>query len=150
MWQEILASVEEAMKIFRENINDGLAETQVLKFVMDVEQELGCSFPKEYLEILKYVNGLEFNGSILYGADLEFIQSTPNQRINGLIDNNKVLYENEWQKQYLFLGEDSISWYVYDLQSKQYLKLDNPSGDEVHRFSTCEEMVENLLSVSLM
>ena len=38
-----------------------------------------------------------------------------NQSINGMIENNKIWYENEWQKKYLFLGESDISWYVYDL-----------------------------------
>ena len=99
---------------------------------------------------MKVVNGLEFNGSILYGADEQLMGSVPNQSINGLIDNNKVLYENEWQQQYIFLGENSVSWYAYNLQTKQYLELDNPSGEMMQTFTSCEEMVEMLLRVALM
>ena len=49
------------------------------------------------------------NGFILYGADEPLLKKEPNQHVNGLIDCNKVWHENEWQKQYLFLGESSIS-----------------------------------------
>ena len=150
MWQEALEEVANTMKMFGEAVNEGLAEVDVHNFVATIEQELKCSLPIEYLEILKVVNGLEFNGSILYGADEQFTGSVPNQAINGLLDNNKVLYENEWQQRYLFLGENSVSWYVYDLQAKQYLELDNPSGGVMQAFACCEEMVERLLRVALM
>ena len=150
MWQETLKEVANTMKRFGEAVNEGLAETDVHNFVATIEQELKCSLSAEYLEILKVVNGLEFNGSILYGADEQLIGSVPNQAIIGLIDNNKVLYENEWQKQYLFLGENSVSWYVYDLQAKRYLELDNPSGEVMQQFASCEEMMERLLRVALM
>lgn len=150
MWQEALEKVENTMKKYHENRNAGIAETDITDFVASVKSELGCRVPEEYLKILKVVNGLEFNGSILYGADEQFISMTPNQAINGLVDNNMVLYENEWQKQYLFLGENSISWYVYDLQTKKYLELDNPSGNVEQEFDSCEEMIERLLNVALM
>lgn len=150
MWQDVLEEVANTMKKFRRNRNSGLVAEDMPDFFAAVEQELGCSVPEEYLKVLKVVNGLEFNGSILYGADEEFVSSEPNQAINGLIDNNKVLYENEWQKQYLFLGENSISWYVYDLQTKRYLELDNPSGEVEQEFTSCEELVEGLLRVALM
>ena len=48
------------------------------------------------------INGIEYNGFILYGVDEPLLKESPNQHINGLIDCNKVWYENEWQKQYLF------------------------------------------------
>lgn len=150
MWQDALEKVANEMKKYSEIINEGIAEADVHNFVASIEQELEVSLPVEYLEILRVVNGLEFNGCILYGADEHLVSSVPNQAINGLIDNNKVLYENEWQKQYLFLGENSISWFVYDLQTKKYLELDNPSGELEQEFVSCEEMVERVLNAALM
>lgn len=150
MWQDALGKVANEMKIYSESINEGIAESDVHNFVASIEQELEVSLPVEYLEILRVVNRLEFNGCILYGADENLVSNVPNQAINGLIDNNKVLYENEWQKQYLFLGENSISWFVYDLQTKKYLELDNPSGEVEQEFASCEEMVERVLNEALM
>lgn len=69
--------------------------------------------------------------------------------INGLIEYNKIWYENEWQKKYIFIGESNISWYVYDFAECKYVELDNPSGRENEVFSSLEYMVEKILSDAL-
>ena len=66
-----------------------------------------------------------------------------------LIRYNKIWYDNEWQKKYIFIGESSISWYVYDFAECKYIELDNPSGRENEVFSSLECMVEKLLSDAL-
>lgn len=49
-----------------------------------------------------------------------------------------------------FLGEGDISWYVYDLKSKKYCELDNPSGEVSEEFSDFEAMLDKMLENSLM
>ena len=105
--------------------------------------------PNEYIKILKVVNGLEFNGFILYGIDQYLLDEQSNQIINGLIENNKILYENEWEKQYIFLGESNICWYVYDLIECKYYELDRPSGSKMKVFNSLEDMVEEILNNAL-
>ena len=102
-----------------------------------------------YLIYAILVNGLEFNGFILYGIDQILLSKQPNQSINGLIEYNKIWYENEWQKKYIFIGESSISWYAYDFAECKYAELDNPSGRENEVFSSLEDMVEKILSDAL-
>ena len=36
-----------------------------------LEEELGIALPEEYLKILRTINGIEYNGFILYGVDEE-------------------------------------------------------------------------------
>lgn len=72
---------------------------------------------------LRKVNGLEFNGFILYGIDLIILENEPKQSVNGFIDNNKVWHENEWQKKYIFYGDSNSSWYTYDLSTNKYYEL---------------------------
>ena len=78
------------------------------------------------------------------------LEKTPKQSINGFIELNKTWYENEWQKQYVFLGESSISWYVYDSIDQKYYELDNPSGTVCEEFPNLESMVEKVLTDALM
>lgn len=106
--------------------------------------------PTEYGDFLKKVNGLEFNGFILYGIDDVFLEKKTNQHINGLISFNQIWYENEDQKKYLFLGESNISWYVYDTNNERYIELDNPSGREMVVFKELDKMLEKILSDSLL
>lgn len=150
MWKERLEEIMQEEKKYGEEINSGISEEEAAIFVKEVEDELGLALPEDYIKILRTVNGIEFNGVILYGVDESILKEVPKRNVNGLIDCNKVWYENEWQKQYLFLGEGSISWYVYDLKAEKYYELDNPSGEISEEFGDFEQMFDKMLEDSLM
>ena len=149
MWKEHLEEIRQEEKQYGGDINCGISKEEAENFIKAVKEELGIALPEEYLKILTIVNGIEFNGFILYGADEPLLKKEPNQHVNGLIDCNKVWHENEWQKQYLFLGESSISWYVYDLKAKKYYELDNPSGEVSEEFNDFERMLDEMFEDSL-
>ena len=150
MWQEHLEEIRKEERKYGDELNDGISEEESLTFIKEAEKELGAVLPKEYVKILETINGLEFNGVILYGADEQLLKEAPARSVNGLIDNNKIWYENEWQKRYLFLGESNISWYVYDLNSKKYCELDNPTGELSEEFDEFEEILDKMLGEALM
>ncbi len=150
MWKERLEKIKQEQKRYGQDMNCGISMEEERAFIKAVNDELGITLPEEYLKILRTINGIEFNGFILYGVDEPLLMEAPNQHVNGLVDCNKVWYENEWQKQYLFLGESSISWYVYDLETKKYYELDNPSGEIMEEFNDFEQMLDKMLEDSLL
>ncbi|MCM1327719.1 MAG: YrhA family protein, partial [Lachnoclostridium sp.] len=95
------------------------------------------------------VNGLEFNGFIIYGIDKYLLDKEPKQAINGFIDNNKVWHENEWQQKYLFIGDSSISWYVYDMDTNKFCELDKPGGKVINVFDNIELIIIKILEDAL-
>lgn len=150
MWREKLEEIIREEAKYGNKINDGAKENEIQKLIENVKDELNFSLPNEYINVLKIVNGLEYNGFILYGIDEELLEREFEQSINGLIDNNKVWYDNEWEHAYIFLGDDSISWYVYDQEREKYYILDKPSGDEMEEFDTMEDMLDKMLSNALL
>jgi len=149
MWKDKLQEIVQEKNLYGEKINIGATAEEIRLFIKKATDELRVDLPDGYVKILEVVNGIEFNGFILYGIDQYLLGRQQNQTINGLIEYNKIWYENEWQKRYIFLGESNISWYVYDLVKHQYFELDNPSGRENVVFSSLECMVEKLLSDAL-
>lgn len=149
MWEEKLDKIIQEKALYGEKVNSGATEKEMQTFIDEIADKLNMVLPEQYTRVLKVMNGIEFNGVILYGIDERMLDSLPTQHVNGLLENNKIWYENEWQKQYLFLGESSISWYVYDLADKKYFELDNPSGTEIEMFNCFEDLLEKLLSDSL-
>lgn len=149
MWKGKLQEIIQEEKLYGEEVNIGATEEEIEMFFKEVKAVLNVDLPNDYARILEQVNGLEFNGFILYGIDQNLLSKQPNQSINGLIENNELWHENEWQKKYIFIGESSISWYVYDLEECKYVELDNPSGEENEVFSGLECMVERILSDAL-
>ena len=149
MWQDSLKQVAELRTRFRGEFNTGASEQEVAMLTNVAAERLDVTLPEEYLDVLKVINGLEFNGYILYGIDEDILGRATNQHINGLIDSNEVWYENEEQKQYIFLGESGISWYVYDKESGKYNILDMPSGNVCEEFEHFGDMLDNMLKESL-
>lgn len=149
MWNDKLKEIIQEKQTYGEKVNKGCIEEEIQLFKKKVGEELNIILPEEYVNVLKIVNGIEFNGFILYGIDEAILNEVPNQHVNGLIEYNKIWYENEWQRKYIFLGESNISWYVYDANLKKYYELDNPSGRAVQEFNSFDDMLEKLLSDSL-
>lgn len=136
-------------KRYGEKVNNGATKEEIAMFLEEAKARLRADFPGDYVKILEQVNGLEFNGFILYGIDQYLLSKQPNQSINGLIENNKYWYENEWLQEYIFIGESGISWYAYHLTEGEYVELDSPSGEKIEEFSNLACMVERVLSEAL-
>ena len=111
MWKDKLQEIIQEKKIYGEKVNIGATEEEIGMFFKEVKAELNVDLPNDYANILELVNGLEFNGFILYGIDQILLSKQPNQSINGLIEYNKIWYENEWQKKYIFIGESSLLFF---------------------------------------
>lgn len=150
MWKEKIEKIIEEKQIYNEKVNKGANKREVQLFKKRVNEELNIILPEEYLRALEVINGIEFNGFIVYGIDGIKLDETPNQYINGLIEYNKIWYENKHQRRYIFLGESNISWYVYDEELKKYYELDNPSGRIIEEFKCFEFLMEKLLSDALL
>jgi len=150
MWKEELNRVAQEKSKYHEKINNGATEDEVRLFHKHAHIEIGVDLPEEYLDFLREVNGIEFNGFILYGIDQKLLASVPNQKISGLIENNRIWYENVWQKKYIFIGESSISWFVFEPNNKKFIELNKPSGDVVMEFENCDSMIKKILTDSMM
>ena len=149
MWEEELHRIASEKAKYDEKVNMGASDIEIGLFKAKVLAELKNEVPEDYIGFLEVVNGIEFNGFIIYGVDSELLEMKPNQHINGFIDNNLVFYDNEWQKRYLFFGESSISWYVYDKEDKKYKELDRPSGGYIKEYESFYGMAEAILHNSL-
>ena len=142
MWKEQLEIVKKTMARFHDSVYDGATEKEIKLLCDNLKKRLDMEIPDEYIDLLRKMDGFEFNGFILYGVDEEYTEDVVKQEyINGLIDRNEIWHENEWEERYLFLGESSISWYVYDLDKKRYLELDNPSGEVCKYYKDFDEML---------
>lgn len=150
MWRDALKKVQEKRdKFYAYGTNPGVPLDIINDWAVRVQEALGVKPPKEFMDVLREINGVEWNGYILYGVDRDAFPIPPECSVYGMIEQNKIWYEVESQKAYLFLGESNISWYVYEIATHHYLELDNPSGRKVGVFRSFSEMFEKLLNDSL-
>lgn len=150
MWGDNLKKVIDEKKMYDEEVNSGASKEEIARLIEEANKKLNVEIPKEYLDIISKINGIEFNGFILYGVDEYLLEHQINQSIYGSVDSNQIWYENEEQKKYLFLGESNISWYVYEYKNKCFNELDNPSGRESNKFNSFYEMFNKILIDAVM
>ena len=146
--EEINLLIKEMYK-YGDKINDGVLEKDLKLFVDIFEKNFNVILPNDYLDFLKNFNGIEFNGFIIYGVDKDLLSITTHNHINGLIEFNTIFYENEHQKKYIFLGENNISCYVYDIKLGVYFELDNPSGIKINEFASFKDMLKSFIEYAI-
>lgn len=150
MWEQLLLEIKNKREKRGRKLNDPALEEQIEILKKTVKEKFNQGLPEEYINFLKIINGLEFNGFIFYGVDSSLLEVQNNQKVYGYVDTNEIWYENEQQKQYMFFGESNISWYCFDLQNGVYVELDNPSGTLIHTYSDFYSILEKALRDSLL
>ncbi|PEB52245.1 SMI1/KNR4 family protein [Bacillus pseudomycoides] len=150
MWKNLILEIGKIENSFNDKLNTPATNTEVHKLRERVKKSFNVDLPSEYEEFLKTVNGLDFNGLVIYGVDLSLLEAERDEQICGLIDTNEIWYENEWQKIYLFLGDSNIAWFCKNLSDGTYLELDKPSGTVMETYNDFNTMLEEALKTTLL
>ena len=94
----------------------------------------------EIISFSRAANGLNFNGLFVYSL-------TPDIE-NNIYESNSEWWNNEHQRKYLFLADDSISWYCVDTKEAAFLVLDKPSGERINKCKTFDELILIALDIA--
>lgn len=150
MWQEKLKIIKLRRKKRNRYLNEGCSLKEIDIFLQEVKKKFKYNLPQEYIDFLCVVNGLDYNGLVLYGIDEGIVEKVNNQKVTGYIDTNEIWYENDELKEYMFFGDSNMSWYCYNIKKNIYVELDKPSGEIEQEFSRFTDMIENALENSLV
>ena len=85
-------------------------------------------------------------GCVLYGLKAD---DSCSSEIYDFFEYNKIWHEVEENKQFVFIGENNISWFVYNPSNDEYLELNMPSADVVEKFNSLDDLLESFLSDAL-
>ena len=146
MWKEKLEKIKMKFeKDYGDSFNNSATDNEISKLKNSFFKKFGLELPTQYLEFLKYMNGIEFDGFIIFSIDKDIIDNNTNQQVEGIINFNEILYENEFNKDYIFLADSDISWYVYNIKDKNFNILDKPSGELMETYNDFYSMLDNIL-----
>ncbi|HOV27514.1 MAG TPA: YrhA family protein [Pseudobacteroides sp.] len=146
MWKDKIEEIRVISAKYSEKLNDGCNEELLSDFQDEVYDSFNYNVPNEYITFLNYINGLNFNGLVIYGIDDYIMEAEEDiNEDTGFIESNELWYENEWQKKYMFFGHSGITWYCYDIEKKIYLELDKPSGSRGLEYNSFDELINKAL-----
>jgi hypothetical protein len=113
-------------------------------------EKLHVQLPSAVIEILRQVDGFAENGVSLYGVDGELredqFDSGP-----GLLAENLVSWSGfpETLQRYLFVGDSDLWYFAVELASGDPVALHRSTLKEAHRFSSLEELVNDMMEQAL-
>lgn len=148
MWREYIEEMRDYMRQTNRALNQRASEESIGRLRAALKERYHIDLPEEYADVLREINGMEFDGRHLYGVDKELAEEDVPQKVDCLLNTNEIWWENEFQKAYLFLGHDDISWYVYELETGKYLVLDLPSGSVMEVFDHLGDLLDQELGYS--
>lgn len=148
--ERFVEKIEKNEEEFGSLLRHPASDSEIIKINQNIQQKFGnIVLPDSYLEFLKIVNGIDFNGLVIYGVDKSLLDKDVDEEINGFIETNEIWYENEWQKRYVFFGDSDVALYCYDTEEGVYVEFDKPSGTLMQTFNSFDSMLTNALETAL-
>lgn len=149
-WKNKLVEIEKIEEKYGSELRRPASELEVSEMKDNIKQKWShFNIPISYVEFLNHVNGLDFNGLVIYGVDKVLLEKEIKEDVHGFIETNEYWYENEWQRQFVFFGDSDTAWYCYDLKEDQYVELDKPSGTLIQKFEGFRNMLDDALDTAL-
>ncbi|MCM3188257.1 YrhA family protein [Bacillus subtilis] len=150
MWVNLLAEIRKTESKYGNELNSPVTGQEIRNFEEAVLGKFPVNeIPLEYKKFLQTVNGLDFNGLVIYGLDQELLRKENDEEVYGFIETNEQWHENDEQKKYLFFGDSDTAWYCLDVIENEYLELDKPSGTLMNKFNDFNAMLADALKISL-
>ncbi|MCB7159969.1 YrhA family protein [Bacillus subtilis] len=150
MWINLLEEIRKTEAKYGDELNSPVTDQEIRNFEEAVLGKFPVNeIPSGYKKFLQTVNGLDFNGLVIYGLDQELLREENDEEVYGFIETNEQWHENDEQKKYLFFGDSDTAWYCLDVIQNEYLELDKPSGTLMNKFNDFNAMLADALKVSL-
>ncbi|WP_163116732.1 YrhA family protein [Bacillus subtilis] len=150
MWVNLLEEIRKTEAKYGDELNSTVTDQEIRNFEEAVLGKfLVKEIPLEYKKFFQTVNGLDFNGLVIYGLDQELLRKENDEEVYGFIETNEQWHENDEQKKYLFFGDSDTAWYCLDVIENEYLELDKPSGTLMNKFNDFNAMLADALKISL-
>ena len=128
----------------------GADETELERLSKAFNERLHVQLPASVINILRLVDGFAENGVSLFGVDGELrddqFDSGP-----GLLAENLVNWSGfpETIQKYLFVGDSDLWHFAVELATGHPVALHKSTLKEAHRFSTMEELVNDMMQQAL-
>jgi hypothetical protein len=149
MWTDLLKEILEEMEEDELTPQPPASDADIQFLLADLAN-LGNvkTLPDSYIQLLKMMNGLEWNGLSIYSTKTMPLEDT-DDKLLGLIEANQIWRDLEDHKRYLFFGEAEISLYCQDLTTSAFLELDRSSDTVIETYHIFENILSKALKDSL-
>jgi hypothetical protein len=145
--EKILGTIAERKANRGQRIQPPCRPSELDKLRGDLWNAYRMNVPQSYEELLGRMNGIDFNGTLVFAASTVPHANRQGEFIEGLIDANKIRQVNA---EYLVIfGESGMEMYVFDLRSQQWAVVDQVSLDVFEQCGDFDQLMVAALAKRL-
>ena len=126
----------------------GLTVSDIDSYAQEFSETFDVSLPEEVKTFLSVTNGLYINGVVFFSRfndNVKEISPRATERTRDIIGFNRAYRDMTDIEDYIILGKDSISYFVYGIASGKYQVLSNGTMDMMNEYDSLAQMIEEVL-----
>ena len=105
----------------------------------------GPTLPDDYARSLRRVNGVSFDGIVLYGAGYTEAAPGPGGLWPGRAETNRLWRDGPGRDAFLVLGETDMDLLTIELDGTRPVLREKVSNDVMEEFASVDDAIERLL-----
>ena len=95
----------------------------------------------EYLQCLKLSDGFSLNGLNLYATN----EKLDPYFLPGIIQVNLAFWQEEFHRQYIYYGDESMYRLAFDIKNQKYVCIDQDSRKDLQFFDTFDQLLNAVI-----
>ena len=135
-------------KLSYKTMYTGLTESELDLYAEEFSEAFNVSLPEDLRAFLSVTNGLYVNGKVFFSRfndNVKAFSPRATNRTRDIIEFNRSYRDMTDIEDYIILGKDSISYFVYDTASEKYQVLTNGTMDVINIFDSLAQMIGEVL-----
>lgn len=128
---------------------NGLSNNDIDSYSREFSETFNIDLPDDVKEFLKATNGIYMNGETFlskFNDDVKEKSPRATRKTKDIIGFNENYREMTDVEDFIILGKDSLSYYVYNIASKKYQDLSNGTLDVLNEYDEFVKMVKDVLA----
>lgn len=146
MYEELLKAVDQELLSASAAVQPPGSPETLEKLEKMAQAVFSRGLPPEYAEFLKHMDGLNWNGLMIYASSMRVAADPENSFIQGFVEANLLWRDYDPNKAYLIFAESGLSKYVFNIATSEYQILDRSSMERVKSVGSFEELITNAVT----
>jgi hypothetical protein len=146
MFNKLLDAVIERKRSRGKNLQPPCTAECLNSLGRQAKLQLGYEIPKEYANFLSEMNGLDWNGIVIYACARTPLVGYADRFIDGFIEANLDFREYEPMKDYVVFADDGVALFTWHVSNSKYEVITRVGLSSLESFRSIDELLANALA----
>jgi hypothetical protein len=145
IYEDSLHTIMKQVRAWGDSTQPPASEASLERLSVESAAKLDYVASPDYLDFLRVVDGLHFNGFVVFASSIVPIAGYPDRYIGGFVESNLQLRNSDVHRGLVVFAEAGDEIYVFDQRRRNFAQLDHPSLDALETFGAFDDMMAFLL-----